>query len=257
MDALDLPHLDVGPHAGVPVVLLHGFPLDHRLWMPLQRELQKTHRVLVPDLRGHGKAPVRPDGSMEAHAADVLRMMDRVGQRRFAVAGFSMGGYVALALARAAPERVAGLALVGTRAGPDAPEAAKGREATAQKVLAEGMRVLDEAMFPKLLTPAAPADVQALTHAMILGTPPAGAAAALRGMGARRDQRDLLPTLRVPVVVVHGTEDALVPPEAGREMAAAVPGARFALVEGAAHLVPLERPDEVAAHVGAWAATLR
>lgn len=257
MDAVDLPHSDMGPHAGVPIVLLHGFPLDHRMWGPVQRELQKTHRVLVPDLRGFGQAPVKPDGSMEAHAADVLRMMDRVGARRFAVAGFSMGGYVALALARAAPERVAGLALLGTRPEADKPEAAAGREATARKVLDEGTKVLEDAMLGKLLTAAAPADAVALTRSMIAAVPPTGAAAALRGMGARRDQRDVLPALRVPTVVVHGTADALVPPEAGRAMADAVPGARFVAIEGGAHLVPLEFPREVADALAPWTANLR
>src|SRR5581483_3893310 len=97
MDALDLPHYDVGPRDALPVVLLHGFPLDHAMWAPQKAALQEAAlRVIAPDLRGHGRAPVgHGPATMQAHAGDVLRLLDRVGVKRFALAGFSLGGYVA------------------------------------------------------------------------------------------------------------------------------------------------------------------
>src|SRR5438067_9629504 len=123
MDAVDLPHLDKGPRSALAVVLLHGFPLDHTQWAPQVRALEQAGlRVLAPDLRGMGRAglgPGRGPGTMAAYAEDVLRLVDRAGVHRFALAGFSMGGYVALEVVRRAGDRIAGLALVDTRADPD------------------------------------------------------------------------------------------------------------------------------------------
>ena len=84
MDALDLPHLDKGPRGAPAVVLLHGFPLDHAMWAPQTRALEAAgFRVIAPDLRGLGKGPGpgRGPGTMATYAADVLRLVDRVGAR--------------------------------------------------------------------------------------------------------------------------------------------------------------------------------
>lgn len=260
MDVLDLPHSDSGPRTGLPLVLLHGFPLDHGMWAAQKDALAVAgFRVLVPDLRGHGKAPAGRGGAatMSAMAGDVLRMMDRAGLRRFGVAGFSMGGYVAFEVLRQAPERVAGLALVDTRAEPDSDEARAGRVATAERVRKEGTRVLAESMLPKMLTSGAPADLRARVERVILSMPPEGAAQALLGMRDRADARALLREVRVPTLVVVGDQDPITPPEAARAMAEAVPGARLVVVPGAAHLAPMERPDEVSRALLEWARGLK
>lgn len=259
MDVLDLPHSDSGPRMGPAVVLLHGFPLDHRMWAAQKDALAAAGvRVLVPDLRGQGKAPPGHGApSMAAMAGDVLRMMDRAGVRRYGVVGFSMGGYVAFELLRQAPERATGLALVDTRAEPDSDEARAGRAATAQRVRGEGARVVAEAMLPKMLTPAAPAELRERVSRMMMETPAEGAAQALLAMGARPDSRPLLPALRLPTVIVVGEEDPVTPPDAARAMAAAMPGARLVVVPGAAHLAPMERPEEVSRALVEWAGRLR
>lgn len=259
MDVLDLPHSDSGSRAALPLVLLHGFPLDHSMWAAQRDALVAAgFRVLVPDLRGHGKAPSgRGPATMAAMAGDVLRMTDRAGVRRFGVAGFSMGGYVAFELLRQAPERVAGLALVDTRAEPDSDEAKAARIQTAERVRKEGARALSDAMLPKMLTPHAQPEMRARVERVMLATPPEGAAQVLLGMRDRMDARPLLKAVRVPTVVVVGSEDPVTPPDAARAMAEAVPGARLVVVEGAAHLAPVERPEEVARALVEWARTLR
>jgi pimeloyl-ACP methyl ester carboxylesterase len=258
MDVVDLPHKDLGPRGAPAVILLHGFPLDHTQWAPQARALEAAGvRVIVPDLRGLGRAPPgHGPGSMAAYAGDVLRLAGRAGIGRFAVAGFSMGGYVAFELLRQAPERVRALALVDTRADADSDEGRKGRAATIAKLRAEGAQVLVEAMLPKLLTPAAPPALVEQVRATILRTSVEGAVFALEAMAARPDSRALLPALRMPVLVVVGEEDAITPPDASRAMAAAAPGASLVLVKGAAHLSTLERADEVARAMVAWAARL-
>ena len=259
MDVLDLPHSDAGPRSALPVILLHGFPLDHHMWAAQKDALAAAGlRVLVPDLRGHGKAPLgRGAPSVAAMAEDVLRMADRAGLRRFALAGFSMGGYVAFEVLRKAPQRVAGLALVDTRAEPDAEDAKAGRAATAERVRKEGPRALVEAMLPKMLTPDAPAELRAQVERMMAGIPPEGAAQALLAMRDRTDARPLLPQVRAPTLVVVGEADPITPPDAARAMAEAVPGARLVVVPGAAHLAPMERPREVSDALVEWAKGLR
>lgn len=260
MDVLDLPHSDTGPRTGLPLVLLHGFPLDHGMWSAQKDVLAAAgFRVLVPDLRGHGKAPMgrTSAATMSAMAADVLRMMDRAGLGRFGVAGFSMGGYVAFELLREAAPRIAGLALVDTRAEPDSEEAKAGRVATAERVRREGARVLAESMLPKMLTSSAPADLRARVERMMLAAPPEGAAQALLGIRERADARGILREIRVPTLVVVGDQDPITPPEAARAMVEAVAGARLVVVPGAAHLAPMERPGEVSRAMLEWARGLK
>lgn len=259
MDLFDLPHSDSGSRSAMPIVLLHGFPLDHGMWRAQKDALVAAgFRVLVPDLRGFGKAPVgRAQPRMAEYAADVLRMLDRAGIRRFGLVGFSMGGYVAFEVLRQATPRVAGLALVDTRAEPDPEEAKAGRVASAERARKEGVGFLAEGMLPKMLTPAAPADARDAVARMMLATPPEGAAQALLAMKDRPDSRGLLPEVRAPTVVVVGDQDPITPPEAAQAMATAIPGARLVVVPGAAHLAPVERPEEVSRALVEWARHLK
>lgn len=258
MDVLDLPHLDRGPRSAPAIVLLHGFPLDHAMWAPQIRALEAAgFRVIAPDLRGMGKAPAtKGPGSMALYAEDVLRLVDRAGVRRFALVGFSMGGYVAFEVARRAGDRLTGLALVDTRADPDTEEARRGRSATIEKVRAEGPRVLADAMLPKLLSPAAPPALVEQVRATILATRPEGAVFALEAMAARPGSLETLQKLARPVAVVVGERDEITPPTAARLMMQAAPSASFTIVPNAAHLTTLEAPDAVNDALVKWARML-
>lgn len=257
MPPIDLPHSDAGPRDASAIILLHGFPFDHRMWSHARDALLAAgHRVIVPDLRGLGKAPLARPAGVGEMAEDVLRLADRAGIRRFALAGFSLGGYVALDVARRAPERLARLALVDTRAEPDAEEARAGRHALAAKVRATGAGALVEAMMAKMLTPETRAgrpQLAVTVEAMMLATPPEGAALALEGIAARPDSRPLLPKLAMPALIVVGALDPITPPAASESMAAAIPRAKLVIVPSAAHLTPMESPEAVSSALVAWA----
>lgn len=244
-----LDHDDLGPRDGFPVILLHGFPLARGMWRHQAEALARDgFRVVLPDLPGHGRSASVDERSLATFAEAVLALADRLGLRRFALGGFSMGGYVAFEVVRRAPSRVAALMLVDTRAEPDSEEAQAGRHATAAKVRGQGAGVLVDAMLPKLLTERTRQEDPALAdevRRMILATPPEGAARALEAMAKREDQRVLLRELRVPTLVVVGEADALTPPSAAQVIADAVQGARLVVVPGAAHLTPMERPEGV------------
>ena len=238
--------------AGTPVVLLHAFPLDGRMWAPQAEALAGTgtYQVIVPDLRGFGAAKEQAveEAGMDLLADDVARLLDDRGLDRVVLGGLSLGGYIAFAFVRRHADRLSGLLLLSTRAGADAEEARGNRLAMAERVLAEGNGFVPEVMLPRLLGPTSleerPELVQRVTG-LIGEQDPRAIAAAQRGMAARPDSGDVLGSIAVPTLVVTGEEDTLTGPDEGRALAAGIPGARFLLVERAGHLVNLERPEVV------------
>jgi pimeloyl-ACP methyl ester carboxylesterase len=236
--------------AGTPVVLLHAFPLDGRMWAPQVEALAGTYEVIVPDLRGFGAAREQAveEAAMDLLADDVARLLDQRGLDRVVLGGLSMGGYVALAFLRRHADRLGGLLLLGTKATPDGEQARADRLRMVERVLAEGTGFLPEAMLPRLLGKTSleerPELVERVT-ALVAEQDPRAVAGAQRGMAARPDATDVLASIAVPTLVVTGAEDAIFGPEVGRELASAIPGARFLLVEEAGHLSSLERPEVV------------
>ncbi len=149
---VDLHHDIHGATGGLPVVLLHGFPYDGRMWAQTTTALVGAGcRVIVPDLRGLGKSPLTRTATMREMADDVAALLDKLSIRQAVVVGFSMGGYAALQLANLHRERVAGLILADTRAGADAESAKVARRELAAKVLKDGMAVVADAQLPKQL----------------------------------------------------------------------------------------------------------
>lgn len=233
-----------------PLVLLHAFPLDSRMWDGPREALSARTRLITPDLRGFGSAPLGvepPD--LAVLAADVLALLDDLGLDRVHLGGCSMGGYVAMALLRAAPERVATLLLVDTKATADTDDARTTRLATATRAEREGVASwLAEAMVPTLFAdPARGARARELIDAQ----DPAAVAWAQRAMAARPDSADTLRAVRVPTLVVHGEKDGLMPLALAEDMAA-LTGGELAVVPGSGHLPPMETPDAFAKIVTAW-----
>ena len=237
-----------GKAGGQTLLLVHGFPLDSRMWCEQLTGLAGRARVIAPDLRGHGLSdtPQEPH-SMEQHADDLAALLDHLGVKKAIVAGLSMGGYVTLAFWRRHPERVAGLALVDTRAEPDTPAGKASRDVTAGRVREAGPRVLVDEMMPKLLAPQNLADerITAPLREMILSQPIAGLTGALRALRDRVDSTPTLPTITVPTAVIVGEADAITPPADATGMAAQIPGAQLVVIPQAGHLSPMENPRAV------------
>ncbi|HEX8161306.1 MAG TPA: alpha/beta fold hydrolase [Pyrinomonadaceae bacterium] len=234
--------------SGVPVVLLHGFPFNRTMWRDQVAALKDSHRVVAPDLRGHGETTVPTEpATMEEMARDVAALLDELQIGRPVLGGLSMGGYVALAFCRLFPRRVRALVLADTRPQADTEAAKLAREETARRALAEGMTPICDAMLPKLLSHTThmkhPEAVERVRE-MILATKPEGAAAALRGMAARRDQTGLLADILQPTLVVVGGEDQITPPADSELMRREIRGSRLEVIEGAGHVSNVERPAE-------------
>lgn len=236
---------DVG--RGPPVLLIHGFPLDRSIWRTQAAVLAKSFRVIVPDLPGFGGSPaLEGPCSMERYAESLLALMDRLEIERFAAAGHSMGGYILFAMLRLAADRLERLALVCTRAAADTDDVRRAREINAARALAEGPGFLADSMAARALGAQPEPAVAERVRVLIRAASPAGVAAALRAMASRPDSTPLLAAIRVPVLVVAGAEDLIVPEAEARAMASAIPQSTLGLVRGAGHLPMLERPDALA-----------
>jgi 3-oxoadipate enol-lactonase len=231
---------------GTPVVLLHGFPLSSAIWNEQRTRLSDHYRVITPDLRGHGQSPAPPGVyEMDVLARDVFGLLDALAIKKAVILGHSMGGYVALAGWRLAPERFLALGLVASQAGADTEEGRQGRYKMADKVAAEGSKVMAEAMLPKLFAPKLPmeAPIAAQVRGLILNTPPAGIIGSLKGMAVRPDSGPLLPSVNIPALVIAGGQDQIIPPSKAQAMAAAISRATLATVENAGHMPMLEQPE--------------
>lgn len=252
LDGDELSYYETG--AGVPVILLHGFPLDHTMWRHQIDALRDSCRVIAPDLRGFGRSGLAEDDSeygieMARYADDVRAVLDDAGVAEPVVlGGFSMGGYVLWQFVRLFAERVRALVLCDTRAAADNDEARANRLKAAGEVMRTGSGPVAEGMLPKLLAPGTLASRQEVVDevaAMIRATKPAAIAAAQRGMARRPDVRGDLPGLNMPALVIVGTEDAISPPAEMREIAAALPQPTLVEIPRAGHMTTLENPAAV------------
>jgi 3-oxoadipate enol-lactonase len=239
--------------AGLPVVLVHGFPLDRAMWDAQIEALARDFRVIAPDLRGFGKstlaaADVDEGVGMDRYADDVLAALNGLGVGEPVVlVGFSMGGYAAWQIAIHHPERLRGLVLCDTRAVGDTEDAAAGRLKMAQAVLDAESPEPALAMLPKLLaaeTQEQRPDVVAAVKAMILRQSPQAIAAAQRGMARREDVRDELNNIRCPCLGIVGTADVISPPKEMGEIVGTLPDAKLVEVPGG-HMTPMENPEAV------------
>jgi pimeloyl-ACP methyl ester carboxylesterase len=225
----------------VPVLWIHGYPLSNMLWDIQLNDLTDIARMIAPDLRGHGMTdPTDPPYSMGLFADDCAALLDHLGIfGPVVVGGLSMGGYVAFEFCRKYPERVVGVILAATRAGADSAETKEARDKAAGVAIAEGTAPIAEGMLPKLLAPDTyenQADLVEYIREMMLETSPDGVVGALAAMRDRPDSTPDLPGLDVPVLIVHGAEDQLIPVAEAEAMAAALPSAKLVVVPGGGHL---------------------
>jgi len=250
MSKIQVREIEIGFDAagsGTPVVLLHGFPFNRTMWTEQIEALKGRHRVIAPDLRGHGETSVNTaPATTEEMARDISALMEKLNISRAAVCGLSMGGYVALALYRMFPLRARALVLADTRPGADTEEARANREAQAEKALKEGMAGIADGMLPKLLSPKTVARnpaVVARVREMVVKTKPEGAAAALRGMAQRRDQTSFLSRIISPALILVGREDMITPLPESELMRREIGGSRLEVIEDAGHVSNLEQPE--------------
>ncbi|MEU9692227.1 alpha/beta fold hydrolase [Amycolatopsis japonica] len=239
----------------LPLVLLHAFPVDARMWDAVRAPLSERLRLITPDQRGLGRSPLpetdrEPD--LDDAARDVVALLDRLELDKVVLGGCSMGGYLTMAVLRLAPERVGGLVFIDTKATADTPEAAQARHDVAARVEAEGAGWMPEAVTPGLLAEKARPEVVERLRELITTQPPSGIAWAARAMAARPDSLETLRSADVPALVVVGEEDGLTPLEAANTLVETLPDATLVVLPEAGHLTPLEDPAGVVEAILGW-----
>ncbi len=183
---------------------------------------------------------------MDDMARDVAALLDHLGVEQAVICGLSMGGYVAFEFMQLFPARVLGLVLAGTRAPADNEQEKAGREQQVQTMLRAGMVPISIATLPKLLAPrtlAEKPDVVKRVRAMITRSDPKGAAAAQRGMAARRDYTEDLAKINVPTLIIVGREDSIRPVADAEFMHRGIRNSRLEIIEDAAHMTNMEQPE--------------
>ena len=233
---------------GSPVILLHAFPLDGRMFEPQAEALAGLRRLITPDYPGFGRSPHSPaQPDMRYYAEGVRGLLDRLGLERAVLGGVSMGGYVVFECLRIFPERISGLILANTRPEPDSEEIKENRREMARRVAEEGVGVLIELQLRRLLAPEtleSNEKVVEKVRAMILENNPSGVVAALGAMRERPNATPLLGKIEVPTLVIGGAEDGLSSPEVTGAMAEKIPHSRHVTLPRAGHLANLEAPEE-------------
>jgi len=241
------------------VVLLHGWPLNRSIWSGVApRVAAAGFRVLAPDLPGFGDSPPIDFGraTVEAYAEEVAKFIELFKAQRLAVAGHSFGGYVALALVERRPNAVAGLGLIASRTTADSETARRGRHETIEKVRSGGTKALLPGLAEKLVGPRAAPGWRGRATQIIERARPDGVMAGLGAMAARPDRTALFDSFGGPRLVIHGTEDGLIPVSEAARIGPRPPDLRV-IVDGIGHMPMWEAPEATAEAVISWANSLR
>jgi pimeloyl-ACP methyl ester carboxylesterase len=249
--------------AGPPLLLVHGFPLDHTMWRYQLEYFAQNYRVIAPDLRGFGASKYAASKlTMRQHADDLSELLAAMGvNEKVVLCGLSMGGYIAWQFVEHYTAHLAGLIVCDSLANADPTEVAQTRLTNAERLEREGNNsFLVEAMLPRLFgaeLAGSNAEFVLATKQVMLSTSSQTCAAALRGMAEREDYRSKLSAIRVPTLILCGETDIIAPANTMQEIATAIPGAVYREIAGAGHMAPLEKPAEVNAAIAAFLSTCR
>lgn len=239
---------EFGPENGTPVVFIHGFPFSSEMWKPQVEALQQTYRVIVYDVRGHGKSGTG-DGqySIEYFVDDLFALLDHLTILKVALVGLSMGGYIALRAMEREPGRFRALVLCDTRSDSDTNESKIKRFNQAKLVKVEGTRGFADdfvkAVFFEKTFQSKPQAVQ-LIHDLIEHTEPLAISGTLLALAGRTDTTASLPRIAIPTMVIVGEKDVVTPPHTAVAMKEKLPNAEMFVIPNAGHLSNLENPGD-------------
>lgn len=236
-----------------PLVLIHGLGCDASMWDAVVAALPNDLGLVVPELRGHGGSTLgwRLPG-VDQWADDVVTLLVEKEIEAPAIAGLSLGGYTALAIAAAHPGFARAFAFVSTSAAPDDDAGQLRRASGTTTIRREGWRRFAAALIPSLLYASGPQFEAHRKHLMTMfehagdsGLPPT-----LMALATRPDRRTLLPAIRVPSIVIAGSVDALIPKDRAQDLASGIPGAQLHMLNNVGHMSAMEAPVDVADLLG-------
>ena len=220
------------------VVFLHAFPLQSAMWESNLGTMPDGWRAVAPDLRWEAGV------GMSDLAGDVVDLLDHLDVTHAAIVGCSMGGYVLFEMLKSAPRYISAVGLVSTRPGADNEEGRKNRQKMIEQVGRDGVEAIAAQMVPKLLGAATQRDrpdLAAYVRTLVMGNTPEQVKAAVTAMMERGDSTPILEKIDVPALVIHGAEDALIPPTEAEGMHRAIRNSQLELIPLSGHLPNLEQ----------------
>ena len=235
---------EAGDPRGLPVVLLHAFPMSSAMWEP-QLEALKAFRVILPDLRGFGTTALSAPWFMEHAVDDLFETLTAVGVEKAVLAGLSMGGYVALRAVEKNQSRVKALVLCDTRAEADANENKIKRAGAVDFVRARGVAAFVDPFLNDALAPKTKAEKPKVVEFLKNVANKASAdsvMAALAALASRADMTGALAGIRIPTAVLLGSQDKITPLPLSEAMRSRIPGAELHLIPDAGHFSNAENP---------------
>ena len=246
---------------GIPVLLVHAFPLNSAMWEPQIEALGDRFRLIAPDLQGFGGSDAPEDRSlysMDSFADQLAGLLDELGLDKVVLAGLSMGGYIAFSFLRRHGGRVRALVLADTRAEADPPEGVEKRSGQQKQVESEGTAGLIEALPGALLGPTTRESKPDVVDRArkLMDNPPAGFIGALEAMKNRVDSSEDAAKVDVPTLVIVGEEDGLTPPDAARKLHELIGGSKLVVIPGAGHLSNIEAPEAFNGALGEFLSSL-
>jgi 3-oxoadipate enol-lactonase len=243
-------YLDVPPagqlRAAGTLVLIHGFPLNPSMWDPQIALAARGWRLIVPELRGFGEGLADPPvTSMDDYAGDTIDLLDKLHVETAVICGLSMGGYIAFSMFRHAPNYFRAMVLADTKSQADTPEAVSGRKSMQQLAREKGVGAVADALLPKLVGDTTRRERPAVVDAVrqqITGNSVESIVGALTALMTRPDSTATLATIRCPVQIIVGDEDAITPPPVSEQMHRDMPGSELTVIKGAGHMSNMEQP---------------
>ena len=229
--------------SGKPIYLLHGLALDHSIWLEMADYYADQAHFIIPDLRGHGCTPLgNADASLEQLANDVIQLADSLGHQKFILAGHSLGGYIALALAAAHPERLAGLVTVTSHARAVSPDKLESRFEQVRQAGLEGIKSMSDNLIERMMPEGESAQPDEHMCEVVSNSSAEGFANVQLAMAKRPDRLLMLRSLSCPVLAIAGGKDRILPKEIAFEVAENARQGRAVCLPEVGHLPMLEVP---------------
>jgi pimeloyl-ACP methyl ester carboxylesterase len=241
---------------GKPIVLLHGFCGGSGYWEHVIPALSTDYRVIAPDLPGHGQSsPLKGKSTIENIADQMKNLLDQLSLSEVTMFGHSLGGYITLAFAEKYGGQLNGYSLIHSTAFPDSEEAKKGRQANIEKVNQSGIYSLIDGLVPKLFSPENK-DENYVGTAMEIGysTSAEGAIDALHAMKDRPDRNRVLETSEVPVLLIAGEQDQIIPSE--KTFSVSKANIKHSLIKDSGHMSMYENPLDLISEIQGYLSTI-
>ncbi|WP_131783768.1 alpha/beta fold hydrolase [Legionella gresilensis] len=235
---------DIGE--GKPLVLIHAFPTDKRLWSLQEKGLVKKFRIISLDLWGFGESS-SVDGStisMIHYADEIHQLLDYLHIEKAIIGGESMGGYIALAFLEKYPSQVEGLVLSNTQANDDDLDTKASREKLATEIIEKGSDEYVKKFLTKALSPKATESTKAYLSHILVSQKPVALASALRGMAIRNKMFHALANTNIPILIITSDQDMIISSQRSEEMHAVAKNSQLITISNAGHLSNLEQPEQ-------------